>query len=58
MITKARIAKLEKAVKPQKITWKEFVEMGLPSDLQVDWANFAKDKDCDVIRIIVTDENP
>ncbi len=58
MTTKARIAKLEKAVKPQKITWKEFVKMGMPTDLQVDWAEFAKDKDCDVIRIMVTDATP
>ncbi len=56
MSTKTRIAKLEKAVKPKKITWKEFVEMGMPTDLQVDWAEFSKDKDCNVIRIMVQDK--
>lgn len=44
MTTKARIAKLERAVKPQKMTWKEFVTLArlgkTTPEMQADWQKF------------------
>lgn len=46
MNVKTRITKLERVVKPQKMTWKEFINLDkIPADMQAGWQKFIQ-RDC------------